>query len=664
VSRSYLEELRRLVLAETTKIGTSVANLHGRAAVGAAASASTGKSSAGSAQWSVVRTAGANFPSVDEFHQAVLASPSPSATTADAASGAVVVASQTSAATTVLLSGTISLDQPRTFPLAVDAGTPDAAYTITVDGRALRSGTGSTQLFATLAAGTHSIEVMGSTPTIGVKIPSDLQVTPGFNAVPTPVWQTIESGYADEGSGAPVNLLSWYADVRAGAWRVLRRELTALAPIADLSGLATNSEFVATLTGDVTQDLSFGMDLLAGPEEMGRVQALTYDADADTTSVRLRLAPGRVDLSDQWVGRTAFQGELLEATRVSRTGTPTASWTDAGVRTGVRYEYAIQAQSLSDAATWSPLSDLQSILTGDNIAPGSITFETGYPKVIAQLGRMKFTTPDDIDYAGVKVYYRKFYTGTVSSSTANTLTGAGGAFPVSVVGWTVRITSGTGKGQERAVTVSTSTDLTLAENWATNPPGGSSYIVFLDTPVKTEYGVPSRIEDGTFELIDTATTAPQQLYHFRSFDKAGNEESDQVCATWTFDPTSDPGTIGTIDCLVEGGDAGIQTGFKGDFQLDFDCTLVGWHLYCTDPDTGGDIAFDVKKCTFGAFPTMTSIVGTTAPALAAQTKNSDTTLSGWTLEIASGEILRVEVTSTTTTVVNCTLAFTIQRHSV
>lgn len=659
MSRSYLEELRRLVLTQTTKIGTTVANIHGGAS--SAIAGATGASSAGSSRWTVVRAAGNTFGSVDQFHQAVQASPNPSSSSADSTDGMTVVAGAESGATSLLLSGTITLDQARTFPIAIDAGTPEATFIVTIDGKTVRQGIGSAQFSVTLDAGQHSIEVMGSSSAMGVRLPADIVVSPGFDAVSAPVWLSLTTGYVDDGAGTTADTLKWYGDLRAGAWRVLRRTFQTLVAITSVGALDASGTFAVTLDGDARSSLDAGLELFAGSEAMGQVQSIAYDTDADITIVGLRLSPDRVDISAQWVGRTATKGELVEVAQVSRVGTATVTWNDTNVQARVRYEYALQARGLNASSPWSPLSEIRSISAGDLVPPASITFASGFPKVIALLGRIKFTTPADKDYAGVKIYYRQFYTGASTAATGTTLTAAGGSFPVSVVAWTVRITSGTGRGQERQITASTSTQITVA-TWATNPPNGSTWLVFKDTPVKTQFGAPNRTEDGTFELIDTDTTAPEQLYHFRAFDKAGNEQVDIDCTTWLYDPSTDPATIGTIDCVLAGGDNGIEDGFKVDFEVDFDATIIAARLFCTDPDVGGNLVLDIRKSDYASFPPTTSIVAAAPPTLASATKYEDLTLSGWDADIATGDILRVVVDGIST-VVNATLSLTIQRHS-
>lgn len=67
-------------------------------------------------------------------------------------------------------------------------------------------------------------------------------------------------------------------------------------------------------------------------------------------------------------------------------------------------------------------------------------------------------------------------TGTTSSSSGTTLVDSAASFGSSVVGASVYIYEGTGKGQRRTITARTSTQLTVA-TWATNPDTTSKYVV-------------------------------------------------------------------------------------------------------------------------------------------------------------------------------------------
>jgi hypothetical protein len=67
----------------------------------------------------------------------------------------------------------------------------------------------------------------------------------------------------------------------------------------------------------------------------------------------------------------------------------------------------------------------------------------------------------------------------------------------------------------------------------------------------------------------------------------------------------------------------------------------------------GTCQVDVRKGTFAAYPTVTTICGGNEPAVTAGTKSTDTTLTGWTTAVSAGDVLVfvLESTSTFTTIV-------------
>jgi len=67
-------------------------------------------------------------------------------------------------------------------------------------------------------------------------------------------------------------------------------------------------------------------------------------------------------------------------------------------------------------------------------------------------------------------------TGTVTGATGTTLTDSSASFASAMVGTSVYITDGTGKGQRRTITAQSSTQLTVAA-WDTNPDTTSTYVI-------------------------------------------------------------------------------------------------------------------------------------------------------------------------------------------
>ena len=102
----------------------------------------------------------------------------------------------------------------------------------------------------------------------------------------------------------------------------------------------------------------------------------------------------------------------------------------------------------------------------------------------------------------------------------------------------------------------------------------------------------------------------------------------------------------TIPYVLDGGTLAITTGSKGIIpRLPFSCTITGWTLIA---DQTGSIVIDVKKSTYAAFPTTTSIVAAAKPTLSSAQKATSTTLTGWTVALLEGDVLEFYVDSCTT----------------
>lgn len=111
-------------------------------------------------------------------------------------------------------------------------------------------------------------------------------------------------------------------------------------------------------------------------------------------------------------------------------------------------------------------------------------------------------------------------------------------------------------------------------------------------------------------------------------------------------------TTMTFDIVVaiDGGSSAITTGVKAsnDVHFDFACTIVSITLF---GDQTGSIVLDVWKDTYANYPPTVAdtITSGAKPTLSSAVKAQDATLTGWTKSIASGDVLRFNVDSCTTT---------------
>jgi len=105
--------------------------------------------------------------------------------------------------------------------------------------------------------------------------------------------------------------------------------------------------------------------------------------------------------------------------------------------------------------------------------------------------------------------------------------------------------------------------------------------------------------------------------------------------------------IATITFIIDGGGSAITTGEKGHLEIPFACTIQQVTMLA---DQSGSIVVDIWKDTYANFPPTDadSITASAPPTISSAQKSQDSTLSGWTTSIASGDILAFNVDSCTT----------------
>lgn len=104
---------------------------------------------------------------------------------------------------------------------------------------------------------------------------------------------------------------------------------------------------------------------------------------------------------------------------------------------------------------------------------------------------------------------------------------------------------------------------------------------------------------------------------------------------------------GTLFWFFQNGGATLTTGLKYGFQVDFAGTIIGWTL---GGDASGSITIDIWKDTYANFPPTVAdtITASAKPSISAATKNTSTTLTGWTTSFSAGDWLYFNIDSITT----------------
>lgn len=87
------------------------------------------------------------------------------------------------------------------------------------------------------------------------------------------------------------------------------------------------------------------------------------------------------------------------------------------------------------------------------------------------------------------------------------------------------------------------------------------------------------------------------------------------------------------------------TGFKGYQIAPCNATIIQATIFA---DQSGSAAVDITKSSYAGFPPVSSICGGAPPTLTTQQKNQDSTLTGWTKTLTSGDVLGFNLTSVTT----------------
>jgi len=104
------------------------------------------------------------------------------------------------------------------------------------------------------------------------------------------------------------------------------------------------------------------------------------------------------------------------------------------------------------------------------------------------------------------------------------------------------------------------------------------------------------------------------------------------------------GSPGVIGFVIDGGGSILTTGSKGSLRVPVDATITSGYLLA---DQSGSIQIDIWKDSIGNYPpTDADSITASAPlSLSSAQSSSDTTLSGWTTSISSGDILYFNVDS-------------------
>jgi gamma-glutamyl phosphate reductase len=108
-------------------------------------------------------------------------------------------------------------------------------------------------------------------------------------------------------------------------------------------------------------------------------------------------------------------------------------------------------------------------------------------------------------------------------------------------------------------------------------------------------------------------------------------------------------TAAGIELWIPSGGAAIAPGVNGYCKVPFKCTITEASIYV---DTSATLVWDIWKCTHTQYDAGAthpvdgdSICAAANPNLSAEVKSIDTTLTGWSKELAKGDILWLNLDS-------------------
>ena len=108
-------------------------------------------------------------------------------------------------------------------------------------------------------------------------------------------------------------------------------------------------------------------------------------------------------------------------------------------------------------------------------------------------------------------------------------------------------------------------------------------------------------------------------------------------------PTGPTGNIvpEVFTLFIDGTPDVILTGKKAQKVIPFDCYVSEWYIIAGQT---GSIEFDIRKSSFSSYPSTTTIITSGPPELISQSKNSNTSVTGW-ISVSSGDVLEIYVAS-------------------
>lgn len=552
-----IELLRKLVRGQTNLIGEPVRNL-----IGPAPQYVTTSPTSQEQRWLLLQAAGNDIMSVEDFFSAFAEQEQRERQFLVASNGMATFMGRRN--TTYLLRAVAVVQATETVPLTVVTAGSSDQFAVFVDGVQRARGAGERQVTLALTQGRHLIEMLIDSNSFGVHLPPYISLVAQDDNLSPPSWAFVKAAYVDPVMGVLGIQLGWNTDARCGGWIVHRRDLESHGLVVRVGELQEGGIFALTAIDDdsaggptdYAKNFPVGAAVYAGFEQLGVITSINYDPDETyvynsvthngVVGLTVRLRSDYTELRQEWVGRDLNSGVFREVARVHRSGAGSVvTWVDTGVALNNGYEYALQSYGMFDPTILSPRSSTMYVRAGDDDPPGPITFLEDYPYVINGRVVVKCLTPDDGDYAGVRVFYRDVLQEGTSPNAAGTAANSSLQFiledapNISVVGYNILFTSGPNQGEVVQIIRATSGDTTgqvfdYAPSLST-PPGNDTYQLFTYKGVVTDYGLPSTQDEFSFTRESDEEGLPKYgVYYFVTFDHTRNQQAFEDAAVWEY----------------------------------------------------------------------------------------------------------------------------------
>lgn len=171
------------------------------------------------------------------------------------------------------------------------------------------------------------------------------------------------------------------------------------------------------------------------------------------------------------------------------------------------------------------------------------------------------------------------------------------------------------------------------------------------------FGTPVACKQGHQSLVAfDATNGPRVISDSTIWDLAA---AGAVVRSAAGVISTDPATTALMFAINNSGNV-VPTGIVGDIYVPFACTLSAVTVLA---DTAGSMTLDIWKAPYASYPpTVANTITSGGIVLTSVNKYQNLTLTGWTVAVAAGDVLRVNINSAAT-ITRFTLALSALRYT-